>query len=143
MHTDSVFDWRTGPILVPAAHQRYIECHQKQSKTLSTRTRYYGHTERRFLAKLLQGRPDRLDVKILQLNLTVTEGHRRDDPNLSEPRNILPTVIHNLATIFLPFRSFVAERLRKDPDLTRELEVGGCIRVPRVWGAGDVVAFEL
>src|SRR5258706_9035868 len=45
---------------------------------------------------------------------------RRDDPNLSEPGNILPTLIHKLARIFPPFRSVVAERLRKDPNLTPE-----------------------
>ena len=45
---------------------------------------------------------------------------RRDDPNLSEPRNILPTLIHKLALIFSPFRSIVAERLREDPNMTPE-----------------------
>ena len=45
---------------------------------------------------------------------------RRDDPELSEARNILPTLIHKLAIIFPPFRSIVAERLRKDPNLTPE-----------------------
>ena len=45
---------------------------------------------------------------------------RRDDPNLSEPRNILPTFITKLAGIFPPFRSIVAERLRSDPNLTPE-----------------------
>src|SRR5258706_294085 len=45
---------------------------------------------------------------------------RRDDPNLSEPRNILPTLIYNLAGIFPPFRSKVANRLRDDPNLTPE-----------------------
>jgi len=45
---------------------------------------------------------------------------RRDDPNLSEPSNILPTLIHNLATVFPPFRSLIAECLRKDPNLTQE-----------------------
>ena len=45
---------------------------------------------------------------------------RRDDPELSEPRNILPTLIHRLAIIFPPFRSIVAGRLRKDPNLTPE-----------------------
>ena len=45
---------------------------------------------------------------------------RRDDPNLSEPGNILPTLIHNLATVFPHFRSLVAERLRNDTNLTRE-----------------------
>jgi len=43
---------------------------------------------------------------------------RRDDPNLSEHRNVLPTLIHRLAEIFPPFRRIVAERLRKDPNLT-------------------------
>jgi len=45
---------------------------------------------------------------------------RRDDPELSEPDNILPTLIHKLAIIFPPFRSIVAERLRKDPNVTPE-----------------------
>ena len=43
---------------------------------------------------------------------------RRDDGSLSEPRNILPTLIHKLAGIFPPFRSVVAERLRNDLNLT-------------------------
>src|SRR5882757_10352416 len=42
---------------------------------------------------------------------------RRDDPDLSESRNILPTLINNLAKIFPPFRSIVADRLRNDPNL--------------------------
>jgi len=45
---------------------------------------------------------------------------RRDDLNLSEPRNILLTLIFKLARTFPPFRSIVAERLRKDPNLTPE-----------------------
>jgi len=45
---------------------------------------------------------------------------RRDDPNLSKPRNILPTLINELAGTFPPFRSIVAERLRNDPNLTPE-----------------------
>jgi hypothetical protein len=45
---------------------------------------------------------------------------RRDDPNLSEPRNILPTFIHKLATLFPPFRTIVAKHLRDDPNLTPE-----------------------
>jgi len=45
---------------------------------------------------------------------------RRDDPNLSKPRNILPTLINKLAGIFPPFRSVVAKRLRKDPHLSPE-----------------------
>ena len=43
---------------------------------------------------------------------------RRDDGSLSEPRNILPTLIHKLAISFPPFRRLVAERLRTDPNLT-------------------------
>ena len=43
---------------------------------------------------------------------------RRDDESLSEPRNILPTLIHKLAIIFPRFRRLVAERLRNDPNLT-------------------------
>ena len=43
---------------------------------------------------------------------------QRDDPNLNEPRNILPTLIHKLAIVFPPFRSIVAKHLRNDPDLT-------------------------
>ena len=45
---------------------------------------------------------------------------RRDDPNLNESRNILPTLISKLAITFPPFRSIVAERLRNDPNLTPE-----------------------
>jgi hypothetical protein len=45
---------------------------------------------------------------------------RRDGPNLSEPRNILPTLIYKLARIFPPFRSIVLNCLRNDPDLTPE-----------------------
>jgi len=45
---------------------------------------------------------------------------RRDDPNLSESRNILPTLICKLAGIFPPFRSIVANSLRNDPNLTSE-----------------------
>ena len=43
---------------------------------------------------------------------------RRDDPNLSEPLNILPTFIHKLAILFPPFRTIVAKHLRDDPNLT-------------------------
>ena len=43
---------------------------------------------------------------------------RRDDPNLSEPTNILPTLIHKLAILFPPFRTIVAKHLRDDPNLT-------------------------
>ena len=45
---------------------------------------------------------------------------QRDDPNLSEPRNILPTLIYTLADSFPPFRIVVAERLRSDAKLTPE-----------------------
>jgi RecA/RadA recombinase len=45
---------------------------------------------------------------------------KRDDPNLSEPRNILPTLIYKLAGIFPPFRTILANRLRNDPNLTPE-----------------------
>jgi len=45
---------------------------------------------------------------------------RRDDPNLSEPRNILPTFIYKLAILFPPFRTTVAQHLREDPNLTPE-----------------------
>ena len=45
---------------------------------------------------------------------------RRDDANLSEPRNILPTLIYKLARTFPAFRGIVAEHLRKDPNLTPE-----------------------
>jgi len=45
---------------------------------------------------------------------------RRDDPNLNEPRNLLRTLIHNLAETFPPFRTIVANCLRSDPKLTPE-----------------------
>ena len=45
---------------------------------------------------------------------------RRDDPNLSEPINILPTFIHKLALIFPPFRTIVTKHLLDDPNLTPE-----------------------
>ena len=43
---------------------------------------------------------------------------QRDDPNLSGPRNIRSTLIYKLARIFPPFRSVVANCLRKYPNLT-------------------------
>jgi len=43
---------------------------------------------------------------------------QRDDANMSDIRNILPTLISKLAEKFPPFRSIVANRLRSDPDLT-------------------------
>ena len=45
---------------------------------------------------------------------------RRDDPNLSKHRNIIPTLISKLAGIFPPFRNIVANRLRSDPNLSPE-----------------------
>src|SRR5258706_1212746 len=45
---------------------------------------------------------------------------QRDDPRLSEPRNILPTFINKLAILFPPFRTIVAKHLRDDPNLTPE-----------------------
>jgi hypothetical protein len=45
---------------------------------------------------------------------------RRDDLELREPRNILPTLIRKLAILFPPFRSVVAECLRNDPNVTPE-----------------------
>jgi len=43
---------------------------------------------------------------------------RRDDPDLSDARNILPTLIYKLAIIFPPFRNIVADRLNNDANLT-------------------------
>src|SRR5258706_7590883 len=45
---------------------------------------------------------------------------RRDDPNLSDTINILPTFIHKLAILFPPFRTIIAKHLRDDPNLTPE-----------------------
>ena len=45
---------------------------------------------------------------------------RRDDAKLSEPRNILPTLIYKLAEIFPPFRKIVANCLRNNTNLTPE-----------------------
>ena len=45
---------------------------------------------------------------------------RRDDPNLSEPINILPTFIYKLAVLFPPFREIIARHLHDDPNLTPE-----------------------
>ena len=45
---------------------------------------------------------------------------RRDDPNLSEHKNVLPTFIHRLSIIFPLFRTVVAKHLRDDPNLTPE-----------------------
>jgi GTPase SAR1 family protein len=43
---------------------------------------------------------------------------RRDDPNLSDPTNILPILIYKLAGSFPAFRAIVANRLRNDLHLT-------------------------
>ena len=43
-----------------------------------------------------------------------------NDPDSSKPKNILPTFINKLAGVFPPFRTIVAERLRRDPNLTPE-----------------------
>ena len=61
---------------------------------------------------------------------------RRDDPNFSKHRNILPTLITKLAGIFPPFRNIVADCLRDDPNLNPESMKGAllleCIRsLPR------------
>src|SRR5258706_1937249 len=45
---------------------------------------------------------------------------RRDNPNLSEPINILPTFIHRLAVLFPPFRIIVAIHFRDHSNLTPE-----------------------
>jgi len=45
---------------------------------------------------------------------------RRDDPNLSDPINILPTFIHKLTRVCPPFRTIIAKRLRDNPNLTPE-----------------------
>jgi len=52
---------------------------------------------------------------------------RRDDPNLSEPINILPTLIHELAIHFPPFRTVVAKHLHDDPKLTPESMKGSLL----------------
>ena len=43
---------------------------------------------------------------------------QRDDQELREPQNILPTLIRKLAMLFPPFRSIVAECLRNYPKVT-------------------------
>jgi hypothetical protein len=45
---------------------------------------------------------------------------RRNDQELREPRNILPTLIRKLAILFPPFRSIVAKYLRNCPNVTPE-----------------------
>jgi len=45
---------------------------------------------------------------------------QRDDQELKEPKNVLPTLIRKLAILFPPFRSVVAECLRNDPNIAPE-----------------------
>jgi len=49
---------------------------------------------------------------------------QRDDANLSEARNILPTLIYTLAENSPTFRRIVEERLRSEPNLTTESMTG-------------------
>ncbi|KAG8813182.1 hypothetical protein FRC19_002623, partial [Serendipita sp. 401] len=44
---------------------------------------------------------------------------KRDDPDLRDPKSVLPTLIFNLAEMWGPYRKLVADKLRKDPKLTR------------------------
>ncbi|KAG8778858.1 hypothetical protein FRC15_010507, partial [Serendipita sp. 397] len=44
---------------------------------------------------------------------------RRDDPDLSDPKSVLPTLIFNLAETWGPYRKLIADKLRKDSKLTR------------------------
>jgi hypothetical protein len=46
---------------------------------------------------------------------------RKGDPNLSNPKNVLPTLVYKLAETFPVFRRIVANYLRNDPNLTPEL----------------------
>ena len=55
-----------------------------------------------------------------QKQLTGTFFCRRDDPDLNEAGNILPTLTPKLAIIFPAFRSIVAKHLRIDPNVTPE-----------------------
>jgi len=45
---------------------------------------------------------------------------QRDDQELRDPRNIIPTLIRKLAILFPPFRSIVAKYLGNDPSVTLE-----------------------
>ena len=45
---------------------------------------------------------------------------RKDDKELRDPRNILPTLIRKLAIFFPPFRRIVADCFRHDPNVTPE-----------------------
>ncbi|PVF92449.1 WD40 repeat-like protein [Serendipita vermifera] len=44
---------------------------------------------------------------------------RRDDPNLADPKCVLPTLVFKLAESWGPFRRVVAAKLRTDPHLNR------------------------
>ncbi|KAG8792126.1 hypothetical protein FRC16_000151, partial [Serendipita sp. 398] len=44
---------------------------------------------------------------------------RRDDPDLSDPKSVIPTLVFNLAETWGPYRKLIADKLRKDPKLTR------------------------
>ncbi|KAG8855583.1 hypothetical protein FRC20_000744, partial [Serendipita sp. 405] len=44
---------------------------------------------------------------------------RRDDPDLSDPKSVIPTLVFNLAETWGPYRKLLADKLRKDPKLTR------------------------
>jgi hypothetical protein len=62
---------------------------------------------------------------------------QRNDQELREPRNILPTLIRKLAILFPPFRSIVAEYLRNNPNVTLEsiqstLFLGFVHKLPRL-----------
>jgi hypothetical protein len=45
---------------------------------------------------------------------------RRDDPNLGNPKYILPTFIFELARMWPPYRKLVIKKLREDPQLNME-----------------------
>ena len=62
---------------------------------------------------------------------------QRDEQELRDPRNILPTLIRKLAVLFPPFRSIVAEYLRNKPHITPEsmgptLFLGFIRKLPRL-----------
>ena len=56
---------------------------------------------------------------------------RRGDSELNDPNNILSTLIHKLAIIFPTFRSIVAERLHKDPNVTPKSFLDFILALPR------------
>jgi hypothetical protein len=43
---------------------------------------------------------------------------RRDDPNLGDPRNVIPTLIYKLAIAWSPFRKALAHQLRTHPEFS-------------------------